>query len=81
MDWNPQRYSGPATVNLYYGGGEGECGLTKREHFAVLAMQGLLASTLFTTSKTPEYWKNDTIESAVEFADALLAELDKEVKS
>lgn len=64
-----------------YGGGEGECGLTKREHFAVLAMQGLLASTLFTTSKTPEYWKNDTIESAVEFADALLAELDKEVKS
>lgn len=56
-----------------------ECqGLTKREHFAGLAMQGLIASlALFTTASTTEYWKKNTIEAAVEFADALLKELDK----
>ena len=64
----------PTQVN----GGDLYGGLTKREHFAGLAMQGLLESTLFTISETPEYWKNDTIESAVEFADALLAELEKD---
>jgi hypothetical protein len=42
-----------------------------------LAMQGLLASTLCTASCTPQFWMKDTIESSVEFADALLAEIDK----
>ena len=57
----------------------GNAGLTKREHFAGLAMQGLLSSTLFTVSETPEYWMKDTIEAAVEFADALLIELEKKL--
>ena len=42
-------------------------GLTKREHFAGLAMQGLLASGSYT----------DLIHCSVSYADALLAELDK----
>jgi hypothetical protein len=52
-------------------GGSGLSGLTKREHFAGLAMQGFLASN-----------GNRSIRGsiptiAVEYADALLAELDK----
>jgi hypothetical protein len=43
-------------------------GLTKREHFAGLAMQGLLAAGL---------WGETRIEYATAYADALLAELDK----
>lgn len=52
-------------------------GLTKREYFAGLAMQGLLASNLYDTYDGAGEWKKDTIESAVEYADALLAELEK----
>mgnify|MGYP003649506148 CR=1 FL=1 len=55
-------------------------GLSKREHFAGLAMQGLLSSTLFTVSASPEYWLKDTVEASVEFSDALLAELDKPIE-
>lgn len=52
----------------------GAYGLTKREYFAALAMQGLLAGS---------NWPGVVIgpcqiaDHAVEFADALLAELDK----
>jgi hypothetical protein len=50
-------------------------GLTKREHFAGLAMQGILAKY------GPDEQRNDTTAiDAIEHADALLAELDK-VKS
>ena len=46
-----------------------ECGLTKREHFASMAMQGLLASSI-TMASCASYAKY-----AVECADALLEEL------
>ncbi len=55
-------------------------GLTKREHFAAMAMQGLLSnsstgdSTLWDSS---EEWVRQMSECAVEFADATLAELEK----
>ena len=47
-------------------------GLTKREHFAGLAMQGFIASGYY-NSNAPVF----TADSAVRAADALLAELDK----
>jgi hypothetical protein len=47
-------------------------GLTKREHFAAMAMQGILAGNV---------WNEVTMDSpeseAVRLADALLAELEK----
>ena len=56
-----------------------EChlGLTKREMFAMHAMQGLLSSS----SDSDGIWTNEgpsfIASEAVAFADALLAELDK----
>jgi hypothetical protein len=47
-------------------------GLTKREYFAGLAMQGMLSSSDYATST----WNTVAIE-AVEVADALLKELEK----
>lgn len=43
-------------------------GLTKREYFAAMAMQGLLANTT----------DGPTVKQAVLFADAIMAELEKE---
>lgn len=48
-------------------------GLTKREYFAGLAMQGLLAHT----GGPSIYANTTTVSEAVYFADALLAELEK----
>jgi hypothetical protein len=48
-------------------------GLTKREHFAGLAMQGLLSNN----KSTGENLYLDMSEVSVFIADALLAELDK----
>tara|TARA_R110000744_G_scaffold345967_2_gene451424 strand:- start:112 stop:336 length:225 start_codon:yes stop_codon:yes gene_type:complete len=47
-------------------------GLTKREHFAGLAMRGLLSSDLGMPTMHSEI-----IERSVQLADTLLAELDK----
>ena len=51
-------------------------GLTKREHFAAMAMQGYLANSLIIDSCT-----NVSVDyiasSSIEFADALLKELAK----
>ncbi len=54
-------------------------GLTKREMFAMAAMQGLLSGTdgdsaLF--DNAPE-WVRNIAEASVEFSDALLAELER----
>lgn len=54
-------------------GGEYYEGLTKREMFAMHAMQGLLAS-----DTTHQLHQNDCANMAVAYADALLEELDKE---
>ena len=48
-------------------------GLTKREYFAALAMQGYMANK-YTPHQNPEY----IADYAVECAEALLAELEKE---
>jgi DNA-binding CsgD family transcriptional regulator len=45
-------------------------GLTKREHFAAMAMQGLLASETIATFE-------EFAGSSVQMADALLAELER----
>ena len=52
-----------------YGGGEGECGLTKREHFAGLAMQGHIAKY--------GHLESTAASECVEAADRLLKELEK----
>lgn len=51
-------------------------GLTKREYFAGLAMQGILAKRFDEEGEYPEYISN-TVKDAVEYADALLKELEK----
>lgn len=51
------------------------CGLTKREHFAGLAMQGLLAGGMM--SGDGRLSKERVCELSVKISDALLAELDK----
>lgn len=48
-------------------------GMTKRETFAMAAMQGLLASDI-----NANLHQSDCVHIAVAHADALLAELDKE---
>jgi len=60
-------------------------GLTKREHFAVLAMQGLLSnsggvvqSNLMTGFGWCNCDENSMAEIAINCADALLAELEKD---
>jgi hypothetical protein len=53
-----------ASMNEY----ERQEGLTKREYFAAMAMQGTMTSS---------YSVNTIAEIAVKMADALLAELDK----
>ena len=51
-------------------------GLTKREHFAALAMQGLLANPVYAETRTPV----EVQEWAVAAADALIAALNEEPK-
>ena len=51
-------------------------GLTKREYFAGLAMQGLLASVHYASN----YKDGAIVSQSVKIADALLEELDKPTK-
>lgn len=55
---------------------ERENGLSKREYIAALAMQGRIASESVSFVGTPE----SCAEHAVAYADALIAELNKEQK-
>jgi hypothetical protein len=58
-------------------------GLTKREHFAGLAMQGILSNSVMGDSalhEKHEDWVKDISDSSLQFADALLAEIDKVVR-
>ena len=57
----------PADYNTH-----GEGGLTKREYFAALAMQALLSD-----SQLNGYTPQQYAEGAVEYADALIEELNK----
>ena len=69
---------GDDSVNVVHTVRDGEkiidCGLTIREHFAAMAMQGLLAGGVVTY---PTSHKESVAVFAVEFADALLKELEK----
>ena len=55
-----------------YGAPISSAGLTKREHFAVLAMQGLMHSDTVGWRN----WDNDLAMSSVQAADALLKDLE-----
>jgi hypothetical protein len=65
---NPETYPTPCPINYGHG-------LTKHEHFAGLAMQGLCHAI-----DSQGTWAHDAetvAETAVRYADALLASLDK----
>jgi hypothetical protein len=74
MENGKQPISATLTYNEVSGQPNGHLlGLTKREYFAGLAMQGIMANQNLTSTE------NDTIAKwSVEIADALLAELEKE---
>jgi hypothetical protein len=65
-------------THLIYDGDTGKItplGLTLREHFAGLAMQGMLVNF---DSITEQHYQKKVAELSVQVADALLAELSKE---
>jgi hypothetical protein len=68
---NKEHYAFPVEVNknYYYF----HAGLTKREYFAAMAMQGLLANSF----RSPTSYIESNAEYAVNYADALIAELNK----
>lgn len=53
-------------------------GLTKREYFAAMAMQGLLACPMGTQFSDYVHSPTECAMESVMFADALIAELEKE---
>lgn len=64
----------------FYGNDDEELGLTKREQFAAMAMQGLLSNSNMGDSNlwpTPQEWVKQMTETGVEMADALLSQLEK----
>jgi hypothetical protein len=56
----------------------GSCGLSKREYFAAMAMQGFLS--LCASDKTKYLEPSMLSHDAIALADALIAELNKEAK-
>jgi hypothetical protein len=58
----PEKYSSPSMYGI---------GLTKREYFAALAMQGLLANS------SNSIYPTEVAQDSLIYADALLAELEK----
>lgn len=65
---------GTVTASYDFDGGEG---LTKREHFATMAMQGLLSGINAATDD--HHWDSaDFANEAVRLSDALLAALEKQ---
>lgn len=73
---NAEQMAFPIQVSEIMGGLNPEKGLTKRELFAAMAMQGMCTST---PADTPaDTWDMESLAtSAVEAADALLAALAK----
>jgi hypothetical protein len=69
--------TGFASPNPHVGGGS--IGLTKREYFAVMAMQGLATREQIDANRNwNEGRKEELSLYAVKMADALIAELNKE---
>jgi hypothetical protein len=53
--------------------------LSDRAQIAAMALQGILSVDISNQYKRPEEWVKCQTESAVQFADALIKELDKPV--
>ena len=70
---NDAAFSKAAFYNENTGMDQAQEGLTKREYFAALAMQGLLANNIYTNVA------NVVSANAVEHADALIAQLNEPV--
>lgn len=65
----------PAFANPGSEYGPGSGGLTKREYFAGLAMQGIIANGDFITSTH----QSEIVKHAIELADELLTQLNKQI--
>lgn len=70
---NDGAFSKAAFYNENTGLEQSQDGLTKREYFAALAMQGLLANNIYTNVPTT------VSTNAIEHADALIAKLNEPV--
>lgn len=85
MATNPNASAYPLTENILLGNnGTVHDGLTKREYFAAMAMQGLCLDGAYSTKIQEQCEKINTTTSiaiatyAVDLADALIAELNRE---
>ena len=69
---NPEKYGSPSLDGI---------GLTKREYFAALAMQGLLSnSDMPKVIGIPFHWedyKDNVVNSVIDIVDAIMEELEK----
>lgn len=72
MKTNPQDAAFPWVTTYPYGGFDRAFGLTKREYFAALAMQGLVAAP-----ETSGWSWEELADRSVRSADALITELSK----
>lgn len=72
MNNNKTNQNDPINTTEYYGNYE-STGLTKREYFAAMAMQGFLSNP-----NSHSFSKKEFAISSVEMADALIKELNKE---
>lgn len=66
-------------INSVIVNGHGDSGLTKREYFAAMAMQGVLANPTTVASYTIKD-TNDLAEVCLKLTEALITELNKEQK-
>ena len=87
MKTNPNDLVQPVKSDkIRVGGGDVyDGGLTKREYFAAMALQGALSNPHFSKGsaedgETFQQFKDDLVRNSVQFADALIVELNKEVK-
>jgi hypothetical protein len=71
-DLNMTKINAPAFPRNYDSNGHN--GLTKREYFATLCLQGLLANSVLTQGYSPA---KRTAEEAVTYADALIEALNQ----
>ncbi len=63
----------PAFANPGSDQGPGSSGLTKREYFAAMAMQGLCANSI----PGSQHMTKNLVQEAIEYADELLKQLER----
>jgi hypothetical protein len=70
---NDLAFARPSSHTVEYGSSSAKDGLTKREYFALMVMQGYLSGEIFR-----QYSRDEICEKAVKTADALIEALNKQ---